>query len=203
MRLYKYRSLSNFENFVDIVLNKRLYVALYKDMNDPMEGQYLYHSGAIDRITRDRIYGTKQRLKLCSLSSDSQNALMWSHYADGCRGVAIEVELAPGARLRRVEYGELVEIFEPGIIEETAEHILSHKLDIWSYEQEWRVFAEGTNFVDVRISKVILGQRMSPNYKSLVTKLLGRIDGNIVVVPYADEFPNPVYLEDIEHLNRD
>ncbi len=43
--LYKYRSLDNFKNFVDIILKNRLYAARYKDLNDPMEGQYYYRHG--------------------------------------------------------------------------------------------------------------------------------------------------------------
>ena len=39
---YKYRSVDNFRNFVDIILNNRLYAASYQDLNDPMEGHYYY-----------------------------------------------------------------------------------------------------------------------------------------------------------------
>lgn len=35
---FKYRPLDNFERFLDIVLKKRLYGALYHELNDPMEG---------------------------------------------------------------------------------------------------------------------------------------------------------------------
>ena len=43
--LYKYRSLEDFKKLVDILINKRLYASHYKDLNDPMEGQYYYNDG--------------------------------------------------------------------------------------------------------------------------------------------------------------
>ena len=37
---YKYRSFEEFERFLDIIVNNRLYGAVYKALNDPMEGKY-------------------------------------------------------------------------------------------------------------------------------------------------------------------
>lgn len=48
MLLYKYRSIENFQFFVDIILNKRLYAARYLDLNDPMEGHYIYADGVVN-----------------------------------------------------------------------------------------------------------------------------------------------------------
>lgn len=45
---YKYRSLSNLRYFLDILINKRLYMASYSELNDPMEGAFV--------ITGDRRY---------------------------------------------------------------------------------------------------------------------------------------------------
>src|ERR1700733_10826409 len=91
--LYKYRSLTNFKNFVDIILRNRLYASPYKEMNDPMEGQYYYRQGDYDRRTLRTIKENKQNLRLCSLSRNNHNELMWSHYADGQHGVAIGVSV--------------------------------------------------------------------------------------------------------------
>lgn len=38
---YKYRSLSNLRYFLDILIYKRLYMASYSELNDPMEGAFV------------------------------------------------------------------------------------------------------------------------------------------------------------------
>ena len=40
--LYKYRSLANMKRFIDILMNRRLYASKYLELNDPMEGFFLY-----------------------------------------------------------------------------------------------------------------------------------------------------------------
>lgn len=42
--LYKYRSLKDMKRFIDILMNRRLYASKYLDLNDPMEGFFLYDS---------------------------------------------------------------------------------------------------------------------------------------------------------------
>ena len=37
---YKYRTLDDLERILDIIVNKRLYGAVYKELNDPMEGKF-------------------------------------------------------------------------------------------------------------------------------------------------------------------
>ncbi|WP_414728651.1 DUF2971 domain-containing protein [Zhongshania aliphaticivorans] len=44
MLLYKYRSLSNLEFVLDILINERLYLSPLKDLNDPFEGQFFLAS---------------------------------------------------------------------------------------------------------------------------------------------------------------
>lgn len=39
---FKYRDLTNLERFIDILLRKRLYMSTYSELNDPMEGVFLY-----------------------------------------------------------------------------------------------------------------------------------------------------------------
>ncbi|RXJ95884.1 hypothetical protein CRU94_04535 [Arcobacter sp. AHV-9/2010] len=39
--LYKYTSLKKFDQFVDMIINNRLFAAPFKKLNDSMEGFYL------------------------------------------------------------------------------------------------------------------------------------------------------------------
>ncbi len=77
--LYKYRSLDNFKNLPDIKLKKRLYTAKYKDLNDPMEGQYYYRTFELEEIIRNKLVEAKGEIRLCSLSRVNNIELMWSH----------------------------------------------------------------------------------------------------------------------------
>lgn len=49
MKLFKYRNLSNIQFALDIFINKRLYAANFKTLNDPMEGRYMYTRGALTK----------------------------------------------------------------------------------------------------------------------------------------------------------
>jgi len=75
--LYKYRSIENFRFFADIILKQRLFAALYFDLNDPMEGRYLYHGEqSMDRDVEQILSGKKNKVRIVSLSRVPENELM-------------------------------------------------------------------------------------------------------------------------------
>jgi hypothetical protein len=181
--LYKYRSLANFKNFVDIILRNRLYASLYKEMNDPMEGQYYYRQGEYDRRTLRTIRENKQNVRLCSLSRNNHNELMWSHYADGQHGVAIGVNIDTNlVDLRPINYEGLHNL--SGEIDElqAARTILTHKLNIWSYEEEERIFTTDGFYIPVEVVQVITGRVMSSQDFSMVRELIQRINPAIEII---------------------
>jgi hypothetical protein len=181
-RLYKYRSLENFKFIVDILINKRLYAAKYFDLNDPMEGVYSYQSGELDENIRKRLLGEKKELRICSLSEINNDILMWSHYANGHRGVAIGVEINTNKyAVNRVIYDGQKTVSDTNYNNLSAEEILKHKADCWEYEQEWRVFSN-TEFVPVTIKEIILGIKIDTKDASLVKKLGEKINSDIEVI---------------------
>lgn len=185
MILYKYRSLSNFKNFVDIALNSRLYAAPYFDMNDPMEGQYVYKAGQLSNELVRAIKGEKERLRICSLSETRSDPLMWAHYADGHRGVCVGVAVDHSQyEVRRVEY------IGPSYVQnahingslETAKRILCHKYEAWHYEQEHRIFVTGgAKFAAIEVKEIWLGSRMSTQDKGFMKDLLAKVCPVVVV----------------------
>lgn len=180
--LYKYRSLNNFKNFVDIVVNNRLYAASYKDLNDPMEGQYYYNQGDLDREIVEKLRGEKQDIKLCSLSKINNNQLMWSHYADGHSGVAIGVIIDDTKyTVRPIVYDGIINVRSQNYNNQSAHEILSHKLEIWNYEQEVRVFTKGSNYIKVQIKEIVLGYRTNDHDYELVRRLAEKINSNIEI----------------------
>jgi len=180
--LYKYRSIENFRNFVDIILKNRLYAASYQDLNDPMEGQYYYQSGKLDKEIRDKLYDEKQRLKLCSLSKVNDNELMWFHYADGHRGVAIGLRINEKQSIvKPIEYTGLTHIKSQDYNSQTAIEILSHKLEVWNYEEEVRAFIENEKFITVQIEEIITGRKMSDLDYEFIQQLIKKINPKIKI----------------------
>lgn len=179
--LYKYRGIKDFRFFVDIVMKKRLFAASYSDLNDPMEGRYDYESGEFDSEVKDFIEKQKEKLRICSLSKIPDNELMWSHYAEGHRGVVVGVEVDESRyKVVRVKYHEgLKKVGLMDISNATAQEIFSHKLDFWQYEQEVRVFVVGTYYVDVRVEKIIAGRSMSNQDFGFITELVTKLDNGI------------------------
>lgn len=179
--LYKYRSLNSFENFVDIILFNRLYAANYKDLNDPMEGQYYYPEGTLDEYSKSLILNNKNRLRICSLSRERDNPLLWSHYADGSKGVNIGVEVVENKNVDIIDikYRSVV-LFTKGGQSFSAKDVLSCKLSPWIYEKETRVFTEDT-YVKINLKEIILGERISTKHEKLIYKLVSTVDKDIIV----------------------
>ncbi len=181
--LYKYRSLANFETFVDIILNERIYAAPYFDLNDPMEGLYRYTEGTINQQLIKDIKGQKQKLRICSLSRNCSSTLMWSHYADSHKGVAIGVKVNPNQETREVRYKGMSYVRDATRIgsHETAKNILTYKLDSWTYEDEERVFVTSGNYAKVKVSKIVMGSRISEKHKALVRKLVKIVNDSVSI----------------------
>lgn len=97
MRAFKFRSASQVAFALDIIINKRLFCADWKTLNDPLEGMFAYNYLSRDeedvREQVMQIVEQKQGLKVCSLSKTFDSHLLWAHYAGGFDGMAIEMEL--------------------------------------------------------------------------------------------------------------
>ena len=183
--LYKYRGIRDFRFFTDIILKSRLYAAPYFDLNDPMEGKYLYRQGGglLDEDMRRLLKGEKEKLRICALSRDPNNELMWSHYSEGHRGVVIGVKIDPSKyEVRPIEYDGLHRVGLNNFHNGAAIDVLSHKLDVWHYEAEERVFPRGKQFVDVTVCRIICGSRMSTQDKGFITELVEKINPDIEII---------------------
>jgi len=127
-----------------------------------MEGVYRFKKDSLSLEAIRGIYDQKAVLYLCSFSNIDalKEVLLWGHYANGFKGIAIEVELGDDwisgnasqcvdRECRPVEYMDNVPCFGGGA--ENAEgdpkllarRILTSKLKPWSYEQEYRLFVNG------------------------------------------------------------
>jgi len=187
MLLYKYRGLTAFKNFVDITLNSRMYAAPYFELNDPMEGQYLFSpTGELDEDMTYLLKSEKEKLRILSLSRNPDIALMWAHYAEGNKGVAIGVEIDRNKYdIRPVNYDGPLHIGARNFHRGSATDVLCQKLSPWQYEEEERVFVRSRKYVEVRIREVILGSRMSNQDRGFIKDIVNTLCPNADVISQA------------------
>lgn len=172
MKAYKFRSSSQFEFALDIILNNRLYCSDWRNLNDPMEGMFVYGSGAPgasdpkERVAQ--IIEQKRGLKVCSLSKTFDCHLLWAHYASGFSGIAIEVDIPErSSSIKHIQYGG---VFGPYLspegnhsAEDAASLVLSSKYKEWAYEKEVRVLQHDEYYeLPKPVVHVIAGHRMRP-----------------------------------------
>ncbi|GAB3275533.1 hypothetical protein GCM10027297_10530 [Parahaliea aestuarii] len=148
-----------------------------------MEGLYTYDEGSINLEMVKKIKGEKTKLRICSLSRRSDSTLMWSHYADGHKGVAIGLVVNETYEIRPVRYEGLSYVQNATNYgsHETAKNILSCKLEPWFYEEEERVFVTDSSYIDVSIKSILLGSKMKGRTKGLVKKLVQNLNPDILI----------------------
>jgi hypothetical protein len=200
LKLYKYRSINPHAPDKDIsrilsILQGKLYFADWRDCNDPMEGYFQFYGDTKNAPDLDRIIKDKEPLKICSLSKTASNILMWSHYANSHQGVCIEIDcgdfsyseendryLRNGEEtqnslfIKQIKYErDIYGIFEGNYHDKIATDILSRKIDIWKYEEEFRAFYKSTQGIEIsvgKITKVIAGVRISADIMNQIKKNL-------------------------------
>lgn len=188
--LHKYRSLENLERFLDIIIDKKLYGALYKEMNDPMEGYFQYDANVDRRLVRSILDG-KNRHYICSLSKDYDIGLMWTHYANENKGCCIEVEVTSKTwQQLDVEYSSQI----PVLTDRTnIEEILKVKAKMWEYEKEVRFLSPAVIdkskrlHLTVRINKIYLGYKVDRRKSNHLKKIITALNPNIEVVKMKRE----------------
>ena len=174
--LYKYRSLNNWEFILDIFLNDRLFAAPFRTLNDPMEGRYYYRDDEVSKTLLRRFSEEKDYWKICSLSRDPRNTLMWSYYAGGHAGAAIglDVVLRKGQKIENVNYDNEIYVDAKTLKSSPrnlALKVLRQKQESWSHEKEVRIFSR-VDYVSVKIQEIFLGCNISDRHLGLIKGLM-------------------------------
>lgn len=212
MRAYKFRSSQNIEFALDIILNRRLFCADWKSLNDPMEGMFAYttrqNSPEVQRVVKG-IGDEKARYKVCSLSADFQSHLLWAHYAGGFDGLAIELDLPDhDPNVRVVDYRGVFAFLDIDNIDtedDAARQILFSKYQEWSYEQEIRVLSNESFYsLDRPIRRVIAGHRINPALLETLMVLCDREGIELATVGIGDEGldADPIDRQRLERARR-
>lgn len=182
--LCKYRSLENLERFLDIIIDKKLYGALYNEMNDPMEG-YFQYDPKVDKRIASYILNGKGKRYICSLSRKPNIGLMWTHYADENQGCCLEVEVTSKSWERLdIDYSEQIPILTDNM---TVQDVLKVKAKMWEYEQEVRYLSKQYSpkanrpKLSVRINKVIFGYKVKNNQYNHLKKVVLALNPKIEI----------------------
>lgn len=149
MKLYKFRSLANdvdFERAVRILETGEFHCSSFSELNDPVEGGFTIFpkEGDLEDGVISAIYGMKKKYKICSFSGSEAFAepVMWGYYANGFRGIAIEIETNKG-EVEEIKYADEISHVENGQdLEGTTRGILTTKLKPWRREYEYRFLTQ-------------------------------------------------------------
>jgi hypothetical protein len=125
------------------------------ELNDPMEGVYWFSEGTVTDDFIRKLYGEKAAHVLCSFSDKRafKNPILWGYYANGFKGIAIEIEVdrarpnrdCDQSNIEKVKYErEIAHISNGDQTDEAVKRILMTKLYRWRHECEYRYLCRGT-----------------------------------------------------------
>lgn len=150
MKLYKFRSLgscTDLERTQAIVESGKFWCSRFWELNDPMEGVYWFNQDTLSESFIRKLYDAKSDHALCSFSGPKafEHPLMWGYYANGFKGVAIEIEADEDQpNLEKMRYtSDVTTITQEQDTSDAARRILTTKLCCWSHEHEYRYLHEG------------------------------------------------------------
>lgn len=196
-RLGKFYSLANIRYLHSVLVGNRLYFTDPSEFNDPFEMvPAIFKTRAFKRVTEtstqisreaiDRIlleawemHREKYRKWGVSCFTEAlDDIVMWSHYGDKHRGVCLIFDTTykffKGVmQVKYVPQRPLIPVFrrDPQKIIE----IMRCKLQLWSYEREWRLFRRHRNrayvFPKSSLKGIVFGCRCSAEEKDLVLRM--------------------------------
>lgn len=169
MILYKYKSLEKFDEVSDLLLTKRLYCPTPSQLNDPLEGvlgvdinDKLRGLNFNDKLVGAFEYWTAHskmmnNYRVCSFSEDPASMLMWSYYGAGHSGMCLELDVTEYKdKIHKISYVSTLKCSNNC----SPVHLLTHKLDAWSHEKEYRWISDENSkfkFLRANIQTVLIG----------------------------------------------
>lgn len=178
--LYKYRNIDI--NTLNLITEEKVKISNFNYFNDPADPIIKLQIKELPEI-KDMI----NKIKICSLSSEYDNFLMWSHYANEHKGICIAYDVSKVKEynktiLKKVIYTKKIQIYKPynhifenPILNEEKNFIslfyLKHKN--WKYEKEYRIITyEDYDFINLPIKAIYFGMNADINHINLVKNFI-------------------------------
>ncbi len=134
------------------------------------------------------INNIRNNLRIFCLSAINNNVMMYSHYAEGHKGICLEFLVSDDpfyGSLDYVRYTEKIPVFHPfnenqNIIQkELMEIEVLTKACTWFYEEEWRIIKRGPNpfmykFSPNILTSIIFGYQTSSDNKLLIERVINK-----------------------------
>lgn len=152
----KYITLYKFLKFKDalsVLKSGQLKVSKYDDVNDPYEimpSIYDRDTGMAldaDKISEWFIGRLALKHGFLSFSRTHKESVLWAHYADNHKGIALEFKCPYDRSVLRVKYSkertrwDFTKLLNPQLLtEEEMLEVLCRKSRSWAYEKEFRMF---------------------------------------------------------------
>lgn len=182
MKLYKFRPLASAQDLKyikEILETGRFWHSNFSQFNDVREGGFTIfpNNEVVDQKIIDLIYNDKNQYRICSFSNEQafKNPVMWGHYANGFKGLVIEIEVEDGS-VNKVKYvKDLYHVKNYLSCDKNTKNILTRKFKPWQYEEEYRSLIktnENQNPYRVgEIESVLFGDpyRNAENYSSILS----------------------------------
>jgi hypothetical protein len=179
------------------------------ELNDPYEwlpgidGIIPEALGFTNRCRDNYLKDMNEDFGMISFSETVSDAVLWSHYADSHRGIAIEVDHLVNKQLHKVTYSQIRPTVPVHFINQQEQYdeqmrgillksVMQKSLS-WSYEKGYRVLedlmscqvAQGMYFLKIPenfITRVIIGARstVSPNYVRRTLEINGLTNVQVV-----------------------
>ena len=209
MKLYKYTSA---KYALEFLRTRELKVTTLEDTNDPDEWvPYRMtpdgHDYLADPSRRKQFReNVGAKFGFISLSSQMDNNVMWGHYADKFRGIVLEFETQPQAKIIPVKYQQTRYVLHDAVSYRNGEHLelIARKSSEWSYETEWRCFVEivacklvpfdhGRHIYlfptepNLKLSGIILGPDCPLEFGNVITELEAWQDHDITISRMAHD----------------
>jgi len=184
MKLYHF---INEEFGLQSIANQRLKVSTLDNLNDPFELFSIDLSSSREFRDAMRVYKSylADKTFLLCLSKSWRSPLLWSHYADRHKGMALELEVSEKIiehityQKRRIRINE-ARLKNRG---DTTKRLLTTKYIEWAYEDEARIFIpfDKVNYEEnlpfygfnneIQLKSIILGPLSELNDSGIQAKL--------------------------------